>query len=376
MSGKLVRFAVLGALMLGTLGCTAVISDAGHGPRYRPVPRATPVEISIFYDELGPYGHWFVHGSYGWVWTPYDLPYGWRPYTDGRWVYTEYGWTWASDEPWGWAPFHYGRWLFDSEYGWVWVPGTVWAPAWVCWRWSDDWIGWAPLPPGVDWEVGVGLRFGDRDLQRDLDVPRWCFMRRRWLIEPNVRVKLEPSPRNVSLMAATRIFSDYDDIDGRPRNKGIDVREVERSLPRPVPRVKAIDAGSPGKAKYLARGKEIQVYRPEIRPSAGTSPSVTPKVQAREIPDPAIQARKEKVQRQFESSFEKQQRRIESAQLKELRDAPPETDPETLRRRHEAERRALEEQKQRELEVSNQRLEKQIIKPDRKAKQRKVPGSK
>src|SRR2546423_9736807 len=27
------------------------------------------------------------------------------------------------------------------------VPGDEWAPAWVSWRSSKDYVGWAPLPP-------------------------------------------------------------------------------------------------------------------------------------------------------------------------------------------------------------------------------------
>ena len=48
--------------------------------------------------------------AYGWSWTPYDVPIDWRPYSVGRWVYTDDGWTWMSQEPWGWATYHYGRW--------------------------------------------------------------------------------------------------------------------------------------------------------------------------------------------------------------------------------------------------------------------------
>src|SRR5262249_8568145 len=86
--------------------------------------------VSRVYDELEPYGRWFTYGSYGWCWSPYDVPAGWRPYSEGHWLSTELGWTWVADESWGWAPFHYGRWLFDDDYGWVWVPDTVWSPAW------------------------------------------------------------------------------------------------------------------------------------------------------------------------------------------------------------------------------------------------------
>ncbi len=73
-----------------------------------------------------------------------------QPYaTNGNWMYTEAGWTWASDYNWGWAPFHYGRWFYENGYGWMWVPGSEWAPAWVSWSSGGDYYGWAPLGPSV-----------------------------------------------------------------------------------------------------------------------------------------------------------------------------------------------------------------------------------
>ena len=58
-------------------------------------------DVSVFYDELAPYGRWFTLEGYGWVWTPYGVSVGWRPYTYGYWVYTDYGWTWVSRWRWG-----------------------------------------------------------------------------------------------------------------------------------------------------------------------------------------------------------------------------------------------------------------------------------
>jgi len=106
---------------------------------------------------LGEHGHWVWMQPHGWVWYPSYVDHGWRPYTSGHWVWSDYGWYWVSDEPWGWATYHYGRWVADPYYGWVWVPGTEWGPSWVAWRESTEYIGWAPLPPRC--VMGVGGRF-------------------------------------------------------------------------------------------------------------------------------------------------------------------------------------------------------------------------
>src|SRR5256885_13718454 len=79
------------------------------------------VDLNVFYTNLTPYGEW-VDVSYGSAWRPYHVSQGWRPYMDGRWVWSDYGWYWSSYEPYGWAVYHYGRWIYDDYYGWIWLP--------------------------------------------------------------------------------------------------------------------------------------------------------------------------------------------------------------------------------------------------------------
>ena len=112
---------------------------------------SSPRSYDTFYRKLEPYGGWRETTDYGYVWQPEQAQRSrdWRPYTDGRWAYTDAGWTWVSDEPFGWATYHYGRWTRLRGVGWVWVPGDEWAPAWVSWRKSDRHLGWAPLPPEI-----------------------------------------------------------------------------------------------------------------------------------------------------------------------------------------------------------------------------------
>lgn len=134
----------------------------------RSLPDDTPAgDYRLFYESLSPYGSWFETPDYGYVWQPAVVRNGsWRPYMLGRWACTDRGWTWMSDEPFGWAAYHYGRWALCRGYGWVWVPGSEWAPSWVCWRSSGSHVGWAPLPPetlayrGRAWDSSVEVAFG------------------------------------------------------------------------------------------------------------------------------------------------------------------------------------------------------------------------
>ena len=117
------------------------------------------VRTSSFYQPLANYGDWAEVGDQ-YVWVPHDVDHDWRPYTRGHWAYTDDGWFWASNEPFGWATYHYGRWGYSADVGWFWVPGTTWAPAWVAWRGSDDYLAWAPLPPAPDASVSISINVG------------------------------------------------------------------------------------------------------------------------------------------------------------------------------------------------------------------------
>ncbi|HEX4382407.1 MAG TPA: DUF6600 domain-containing protein [Myxococcales bacterium] len=99
-----------------------------------------------FDETLSQYGRWVDTADYGRVWVPGNVGADWQPYTDGQWVDTSYGWSFAASVPWGWATYHYGRWGFRNG-GWFWVPGYHWAPAWVAWRHVNGYAAWSPLAP-------------------------------------------------------------------------------------------------------------------------------------------------------------------------------------------------------------------------------------
>lgn len=131
-----------------------------------PLP-GSDITLPYFQTQLAPYGGWVDIPGYGPCWRPSVAAQdpNWRPYfTGGHWEYTDDGWFWRSDYPWGEYVFHYGRWARDPRFGWVWIPGYHWGPGWVCWRNADaeGYCGWAPLPPGARFELGVGLMWNGR----------------------------------------------------------------------------------------------------------------------------------------------------------------------------------------------------------------------
>jgi hypothetical protein len=157
------------------------------------------VSINYFHRTLAPYGRWVVAARHGEVWVPAGISRGWDPYWDGEWLWTDYGWTWVSYDPWGDIPYHYGTWTRVDPYGWVWVPGTIWAPAWVTWAWTNDYIGWAPVP--VSFVITASGYSGPPVV---LDATRYVFVPATQFVGVNVsRVRVSES-RNTAILPQTQ----------------------------------------------------------------------------------------------------------------------------------------------------------------------------
>jgi uncharacterized protein DUF6600 len=210
--------------------------------------------LDYFHEELAPYGQWVTHESYGEVWVP-RVRAGWRPYTTGHWAYTDQGWAWMADEPWGWATFHYGRWFYDQGIGWAWVPGNTWAPAWVAWRSGDGYVGWAPLPPNIEFTAEGGLGLGVAAITAGF----FTFVAERSMLAPNASEVIVSSSRNVEIVPRTANVTRYAVSDHRIIGSGVDVRRIEQATGRPVPRLRvgSMTSGSP-------RGQRGAFYQPAV----------------------------------------------------------------------------------------------------------------
>jgi hypothetical protein len=181
------------------------------------------VSFQTFYDDLAPYGRWFSHPRYGSVWSPSVGP-DFQPYaTNGRWIVTEYGNTWASDYEWGWAPFHYGRWYFDDYDWWVWVPDYEWGPAWVSWRTGGGYYGWAPLSPGLSVRVSINLPFN-----------YWTFVPQMYITSPRLFSYCLPRARVNHVYHQTTIINNYYRSNNREYAYGPRRNDIERVTRQPV----------------------------------------------------------------------------------------------------------------------------------------------
>jgi len=300
------RVGILGILAVGL----ALL--AGHPSR---AGAYTSIAADIeFYNDLTPYGDWEYVGNYGQCWVPHHRTRSWRPYTVGYWVDTEYGWMWISQDPWGDIPYHYGRWAFAPGYGYVWVPDDdmIWAPAWVSWRYSDSYVGWAPLPPSADWG-GSGFSIDISLVDRSINRSSWCFAPTRSFGTERVRYSILPPTQNVTIYASTRNVTRYTTYNGVPTERGLRPELIERATGRRIQRYQVTDTRSPARMTRSAiRGRSIEVYRPRITGARQRAPQFVPSLRTRgnQGRDEARMRREQRVQ---------QQRGAERARQNEIR---------------------------------------------------------
>ena len=222
----------------------------------------------LFYDALSPYGTWVDYQNYGYVWMPNTDP-DFSPYvTAGHWVFTDDGWTWVSDYPWGWATFHYGRWDYDDVYGWFWVPDNEWGPAWVSWRTSPGYYGWAPLRPGISLSMSFGRDYRERN-------ERWIFVRNGDIARTDLGSRYINRTNNTTIINNSTVIVN-EQRDGN-RNAtyiaGPNRADVQRATHTTVNRVVIRDANQPG--HHLSNG-ELQVYRPQVEKRNGNGQDAAP----------------------------------------------------------------------------------------------------
>ncbi len=255
------------------------------------LPAKAELSVDFFYDNLDAHGEWREVGDYGYCWQPRGVDRDWRPYSDGRWVYTDAGWTWDSDEPYSWAVYHYGRWARVDRIGWVWVPGTEWGPAWVSWRRSDRHVGWAPLPPEAEFHHSVG--FSNRiDIDFDIGPTHYNFVEVRNFGAPRLRsFVIEPS-QNITIINQTTNITRVTYVNNVVYNEGPRYEAISRESAQPIRRLRLERRQlkddsrmvSSDQSRSRVEGDSLQVLAPPVIAKATAAPKkVAAKVAAPKI---------------------------------------------------------------------------------------------
>jgi len=264
------------------------------------LPQAARADVSVdfIYNNLSG-GNWIEAEGYGYGWQP-DVAVSdpnWRPYADGYWAYTDYGWTWISYEDFGWATYHYGRWANLADYGWLWFPGSDldWGPAWVSWRTGGDYIGWAPLPPRGPGIVYEGQPIGARvDIEFDIGPQYYNFCDVRFIGEPVLRDRIFPPTQNVTYISNTVNVTNITVQNNVVYNYGPDINVVSAYSSRPIQRLTverhaATDLSAAAKSGGLTKvqGNKLVVGAPNKLTKA--APGIAPPAVKAKVAQPKVE---------------------------------------------------------------------------------------
>src|SRR2546422_37263 len=279
-----------------------------------PQARGADISVDFLYNNLSG-GNWVEVEGYGYGWQP-DVAVSdpnWRPYSDGYWAYTDYGWTWISYEDFGWAAYHYGRWANLADYGWMWFPGSDldWGPAWVSWRTGGNYIGWAPLPPEGRGEIVYEGRpiTGQVDVEFGIGPAYYNFIDVRFIGEPVLRGHFYDYNQNVVYINNTVNVTNITYNNSVVYNYGPDYAVLSRYSTRPIQRLKlertsidplqAVKAGNVTKVQgdklVLAAPMKLQKGNAQISPKVVKAKIDQPKVEKgwANISDPNTKAKLE-----------------------------------------------------------------------------------
>jgi hypothetical protein len=210
----------------------------------------TRAEVGMFFNDLGQYGNWVRHPDFSYVWLPTRQGAGWRPYQEGRWIWTDaHGWYWESAEPFAWAVYHYGRWSYEPDYGWFWIPGDTWGPAWVTFRHGGGRIGWAAIAPD---RRGYAQGVPQRSLPPVAEA--WVFVDQRRFASSDLVRHVLPIPQIGAVLAlATEVDS-----------RAIAREQIERLSARQVEVREVVYVGTSVDTFEDVRHARIGIYRPII----------------------------------------------------------------------------------------------------------------
>jgi hypothetical protein len=306
------------------------------------------VGLSLFNQMLSPHGNWVDVENYGPCWQPRGVPTNYQPYyTNGHWAYTDYGWTWVSDDPWGDVTYHYGSWYNDTSHGWLWVPGYTWSPAWVTWQYTNDYVGWAPLPPSYAFDVGrnrynswdsfynSGYNYNTRPVV--VNQSYYVFVPANQINSTYLTRVRVPYNRNYDLIRRARPATTYALVNGYVVNPGPNIQGVERFRRNRVPISQALrSARLQPRSVVLSQGGDIRV----------AAPSLT-RQQARQV---RLDIREARQQNRIERREQNRTQELQQDQLRQQRQ---------LNRQQQRSTEA-EQQRQQELQLENTRQQRRV----------------
>jgi hypothetical protein len=207
---------------------------------------------------VNPYGSWSkIDGQ--WAFTPRDHQ---APYTDGRWLYTEYGWYWKGRLPHSWVTEHYGYWKRGADKVWSWYPGPYWLPQTVEIRATSNYIGWR------SGEVDDEGHFVEAPIDRFSKMDEWTFVTLAQFANPITPALVAPAD-----VTKTQLEESIDSS-----HTYLTYREIDRPGPHPADFVRLCRDGGMFAPKTLREEAAAQKAPTTLTPAPVPAPktSATP----------------------------------------------------------------------------------------------------
>lgn len=239
------------------------------------------------------------------------------------------------------------------------MPGTIWAPAWVIWTWGDFYIGWAPIPPDVDWVPGIGLAV----MRVEPIWQAWVFVENRYFLTPYLERYVLPPERNRTILNFTVNKRSLAPRADTIFNEGVDPQLVSRWTRTEIRKYELQETSRPGRESLSVNTvvvPRLSISRNEMaRPSRVYEPEMVEQELDKERPRmirldqlQVERERLEKSQREEETLLrrrmeeESQQARDEATRKEILRRYQLQL--EQLRKQHQEEKRELDQRHEQE----------------------------
>jgi hypothetical protein len=147
--------------------------------------------------------------------------------------------------------------MFDGGYGsWIWIPGNVWGPAWVSWRQTAGYYGWAPLGPGVGVNVNIGIG-------PSIPAEHWVFVPRQFMTSPAVNNYYINRQQNVTIINNSTVINNTTVVNNNNYYAGPRINEVELSTHTRITPVAIRENNRPGQS--MVNNGQLDVYRPNVQ---------------------------------------------------------------------------------------------------------------
>jgi len=129
-------------------------------------------------------------------------------------------------------------------------------------------VGWAPLPPSVEFSGNFGVDYGGVSFAASLTPEAYVFVPERQFLAPRLASYVVPDVQVAGIWRGTRNFTNYQRINDRFINRGVPVDNIQRVIGRSVPRYQVADLGWNQRHQERVAANRVAMFRPQVQRAA------------------------------------------------------------------------------------------------------------